>query len=100
MATLFINGEKIDVSAESLNIALTYQYDDIDSLETANNSHSLSIELPATAQVKRIFRFPDDINSGDFKGQKTELYGEIYEDDQKIFSGVVNLISVVQGKDE
>ena len=34
MATLFINGEKIDVSAESLNIALTYQYDDIDSLNS------------------------------------------------------------------
>ena len=101
MATvLYINGEKVDITGEWLKLSLTYQYDDLDDLETSKNSHSQTIQLPATAQIKRLFRFPDDINSGDFKGQKTELFGEIYEDDQKIFSGVVSLISVTEGGDE
>ena len=95
MVELFINDTLID-SAIDEPMALTFAFDDIDNLEQSNNSASKSIALPATAQVRRFFRFAEDVNVTNFQGQKTDLKSVVKEDGIEIFSGVVNLLSIQQ----
>lgn len=93
MVELYINDTLIDTSIEE-PMSLSFSFDNVNDLEKNTNSFSKSISLPATAQLRRFFRFAEDVNGVNYYGQKTNLKAVVKEGGIVIFSGVVNLLSI------
>ena len=91
---IFVDGEEIDVSEQSVSLPITYQLINIKQIDKRKGSTTKTISVPRTLKNEKIFGFAFNINAINSFDKYRDHLVYIEQDTLPIFNGFLRLTNV------